>query len=123
MKYHFDFTVYPGVDFKKDSKASDTKYEDNRIEIVQDLVDGLQEFSVKLAAAFARIRIEKKATGETLQEQMINILPAHVREKELLATEIPKTFRINCSSLDTIEAGLVKKGITLYREHNVRSIE
>jgi len=42
----------------------------------------LRSHEVKLAAAFARIRIERKANGNDLTEQLENILPVEVRNKE-----------------------------------------
>ncbi|ORX43429.1 hypothetical protein BCR36DRAFT_361155 [Piromyces finnis] len=55
----------------------------------------LKAHGVKLAAAFARIRIERKANGDNLTEQLENILPEEVRNKENSASEMPKYFRIN----------------------------
>lgn len=127
MKYHFDLTTYPGINLSKAPHSSDAAYQESRIDIVQDLLDSLGDFSVKLAAAFARIRIERQASGETLQDQMLNILPLHVREKEQLAIDIPKTFRIHRCSVAEIEVELNRTGISVYHDNNnsstVRSLE
>ncbi|KAG4083964.1 S-adenosyl-L-methionine-dependent methyltransferase [Neocallimastix lanati (nom. inval.)] len=63
--------------------------------LLQKMEEALKAHEVKLAAAFARIRIERKANGTDLTEQLENILPMEVRNKESSASEMPKYFRIN----------------------------
>ncbi|KAI9352890.1 S-adenosyl-L-methionine-dependent methyltransferase [Obelidium mucronatum] len=92
MKCHFDFQRFPGIDY---SNAKSSAAEALQAETVQDLEEALRNFGVKLAAAFARVRIERRASGTTSQEMLENILPAEVREKEHLAVEMSKTVRIN----------------------------
>ncbi|ORY48086.1 S-adenosyl-L-methionine-dependent methyltransferase [Rhizoclosmatium globosum] len=92
MKCHFDFHRYPGIDYSSSKKSA---LEADRAETVQDLETALRHFAVKLAAAFARVRIERRASGSTTQEMLQNILPVEVREKEQLAVEMSKTLRIN----------------------------
>ncbi|KAJ3209744.1 hypothetical protein HDU67_005963 [Dinochytrium kinnereticum] len=94
MRYHFDLLKFPGVDYKA-AESPALKAETDRAELVQDLEESVRRHNVKLAAAFARIRIERRAAGDTVQEQMENILPEEVRAKELFAVEMPKTVRIN----------------------------
>ena len=105
MKHHFDYSQYPGIsyDIKKDTLADKIDYENRRIDLVKDLEECCREFNTKLAASFARLRIEKQASGDTPLEQMLNILPDEVKRKEELAAEIPKTFRMNGVSLEQIE--------------------
>ncbi|KAI8610454.1 S-adenosyl-L-methionine-dependent methyltransferase [Chytriomyces sp. MP71] len=91
MKCHFDLQIFPGVDYA----AAHSEMEEQRAEIVKDLEDSLRHFQVKMAAAFARVRIERRASGTTAQEMLENILPEDVREKEHLAVEMPKMVRIN----------------------------
>jgi len=50
--------------------------------LLQKMEEALKAHEVKLAAAFARIRIERKANGTDLTEQLENILPMEVRNKE-----------------------------------------
>ncbi|KAJ3251106.1 hypothetical protein HDU77_006135 [Chytriomyces hyalinus] len=92
MKFHFDLQAFPGVDY---TSAALDESEEQRAEIVHDLEDALRQFQVKLAAAFARVRIERRASGTTTQEMLENILPEEVRAKEHLAVEMSKTVRIN----------------------------
>jgi len=63
--------------------------------LIQKMEAALKAHEIKLAAAFARIRIERKANGDNLTEQLENILPKEVRNKENSASEMPKYFRIN----------------------------
>ncbi|KAJ3322157.1 putative methyltransferase nsun7 [Blyttiomyces sp. JEL0837] len=94
MKCHFEFQKFPNIDYSG-AEAPASKEEKYRAEIVHDLDESLRKFEVKLAAAYARIRIERRAVGDTFQEQMENILPEDVRAKETIAVEMPKTVRIN----------------------------
>ncbi|OUM64933.1 hypothetical protein PIROE2DRAFT_60345 [Piromyces sp. E2] len=63
--------------------------------LIKKMEAALKAHEIKLAAAFARIRIERKANGDNLTEQLENILPQEVRNKENSASEMPKYFRIN----------------------------
>jgi hypothetical protein len=87
MRHSFDYHSYPGI-YYPSSEVEKTSESENNDEIVKDLEESLKRFGVKLAAAFARIRIERRATGNTVQEQMANILPEDVREKETIAGNI-----------------------------------
>jgi hypothetical protein len=53
--------------------------------MVKDLDESFRAFNIKIAAAYSRLRIEMKAFGATTREQMENMLPLQVREKEELA--------------------------------------
>jgi hypothetical protein len=114
MKYHCDYLKYPGIDFSA-AEPPAAQSEMNNADLVRDLDDALRKHGVKIAAAFARIRIERRAAGITVQQQVENILPEEVRAKENLAgriikilfkidyefdshshaVEMPKTVRIN----------------------------
>ncbi|KND03793.1 uncharacterized protein SPPG_08917 [Spizellomyces punctatus DAOM BR117] len=93
MKYHFNHHRYPDInyDLPKDASSSDQE----GVEVVQSLDTALRAFQIKLAAAYARIRIDRRASGDTPQEQMANVLPETVREKEYIAVDMPKCLRIN----------------------------
>jgi len=129
MQHHFDYRVYPGINYRIQNadKLSNQalQYEDNRITLVKELSASLEEFNIKLAASFARIRIENNASGATLKEQMLNILSPDVQIKENIAIEMSKTFRINFSkiSLDSLEQALKKMGISFSNSQAVSEIE
>ena len=129
MQHHFDYRVYPGINYKirNSDKLSEREldYENNRINLLQDLAASLEEFNIKLAAAFARIRIENNATGTSLKEQMLNILSPDVQIKENIAIEMSKTFRINLSkiSLDSLEYALSRMNIKFSNSMAVSEIE
>jgi 16S rRNA C967 or C1407 C5-methylase (RsmB/RsmF family) len=118
MKHHFDYKSYPGVsyEFPKDCKEEDIEYQRQCIDLVQDLDETLREFQVKLAAAYARLRIERQASGENFREQMENILPEDVKQKEEIAIDMPKTLRINSlkSNRKEIEDKLRKMGYSVH---------
>ncbi|KAJ3101518.1 putative methyltransferase nsun7 [Physocladia obscura] len=76
------------------NQATRNESEFHHAEIVKDLENALRQFEVKLAAAFARVRIERRASGNTSQEMLENILPAEVREKEHIAGELLAYFQI-----------------------------
>ncbi|KAI8927514.1 hypothetical protein BC831DRAFT_452189 [Entophlyctis helioformis] len=80
MKHHFDYRAYPGIAYDMPT-AFQTKTPTTR----STLDESLRSFQIKLGAAYARLRIEKRAAGSTMREQMENILPLDVREKELMA--------------------------------------
>lgn len=72
--------------------------------MIKILNEALKDFNIKIAAAYSRLRIEKKAHGSTTREQMENILPLKVRQKEEIAgfnifkvtvAGMPKTVRVN----------------------------
>lgn len=87
MKHHFDYNVFPGIDYTITGKTSETdiKYQQYCIDVVRDLEHTFQEFRIKLCAAYARLRIERQAGGDTFKEQMENILPPEVKHKEEMA--------------------------------------
>ncbi|KAI8807660.1 hypothetical protein BJ742DRAFT_854100 [Cladochytrium replicatum] len=105
MKYHFDYSRYPGIkyhpiptDLPEVDPASGVPSVviiESMNDMVRDLSIALHNHRVKLAAAFARIRIERKAAGRTIEEQVQNILPEEVRLKESIAVEMPKSYRVN----------------------------
>lgn len=129
MQHHFDYRVYPGINYKIRNSdklhLQDLDYENNRITLVKDLSNSLEEFNVKLAASFARIRIENNASGSSLKEQMLNILSPEVQMKENIAIEMSKTFRINFSkiSIDSLEQALAKIGISFSDTQPVSVLE
>ena len=125
MQHHFDYRVYPGINYRIRLPNQEIDFENNRIALVKELFSCLEEFNVRLAASFARIRIENNATGTTLKEQMLNILSPDVQIKENIAIEMSKTFRINLSkiSLDSLEQELQKIGILFSNSLAVSEIE
>jgi hypothetical protein len=80
MKHHFELQHYPGIDYKMPDEIS--LRERDLIQTMEQLENTLKDFRIKLAAALARIRIEKRAVGETFEEMMRNILPEAQRVKE-----------------------------------------
>jgi hypothetical protein len=85
MKHHFNYLRYPGIDFTISSSTTDMERENYNVELVNDMHESFKAFNIKIAAAYARLRIEMKAFGATSREQMENILPSEVREKEDIA--------------------------------------
>lgn len=88
--------------------------------LIQKMEAALKAHEVKLAAAFARIRIERKANGDNLTEQLENILPQEVRNKENSASEMPKYFRINTlkQTKEQVFEALTKMGYTITKAPN-----
>jgi hypothetical protein len=154
MKHHFDYQAYPGISYEyilqqpvnpiikntinksdksknktTENKVMDTnkevKLQEKRIELVQDISSSLFEFNVKLSAAFARLRIEHQAIGSNAKEKMLNLLPKEVLEKEELAMEVPKTFKLVVSrmSVDTLEKELKRLGVRFQANTNVLDLE
>ena len=129
MKHHFDCRSYQGINYKiynlDKLSEKELSYEENRISLVKDIYECLEKFNVKLAAAFARIRIENNASGNTLKEQMLNILSPEVQIKEDIAIEMNKTFRINYSkvSLEDVEKTFRNMGISFCSYQTVSEIE
>nr|KAJ3419985.1 hypothetical protein HK105_006256 [Polyrhizophydium stewartii] len=113
MKYHFNYHHYPGVCYEtpKNTKSDDLQYQSDTAELVKDLDTSLRSFQVKLGAAYARLRIEKRASGDTTREQMENILPLDVREKEIMAVEMPKTLKVNTLRSSTDEVARKLEGL------------
>ena len=98
MTHHFNYKTFHGIDYSMPLSAVETddkKYQKYCIDLVEDLEDTLGAFQVKLGAAYARLRIEKQAGGESAFEQLNNMLPESVRSKEEMAIEMVKTLRIN----------------------------
>jgi hypothetical protein len=97
MKHHFDYRAFPGIDYNlpKSSTEKDSEYQNYCIDIVSDLEETFRNFQVKLCAAYARLRIERQAGGDSFKEQMENILPPEVKQKEEMAMGMLKTMRIN----------------------------
>ncbi|KAJ3011716.1 putative 28S rRNA (cytosine-C(5))-methyltransferase [Thoreauomyces humboldtii] len=93
MKHHFDYHNYSGLN--RDLPAEATSAEKAAVNEIMELDAALREFQIKMAAAYARIRIERKASGSTSKEQMENVLPETVRQKEYIAVDMPKCLRIN----------------------------
>ena len=98
MKYHFDFVNYRVV-YNPSNEA-----EIFDAELVADLLNAIKSFKVKLGAAYARLRIESKAHGYSSREQLENILPEHVRERENMASELLRTLEINknCTNRESL---------------------
>ncbi|KAI9199691.1 uncharacterized protein BJ171DRAFT_570263 [Polychytrium aggregatum] len=92
MKHNFDYQRFPGIRF---DVTDPTPGDLERVAMVQELDECLKSHRTKLAAAFARIRIEKQAIGSSSVEQLMNILPEEVRAREQIAGEMPKMARIN----------------------------
>ncbi|KAH6571810.1 hypothetical protein BASA60_006987 [Batrachochytrium salamandrivorans] len=65
MKYHYEYTRYPGIqyDLPDDTTAEDQEYQQNCVYTVRQMDEALRAFQVKLGAAYARLRIEKRASG------------------------------------------------------------
>jgi hypothetical protein len=97
MKHHFNLKTFPGVNYQLplDVPQPDEKYQKYCIDLVKDLEYTMNQFQIKLGAAYARLRIEKGAAGDNAFEQMNNVLPESVRTKEYMAVEMLKTLRIN----------------------------
>ncbi|KAI9091293.1 S-adenosyl-L-methionine-dependent methyltransferase [Phlyctochytrium arcticum] len=93
MKYHFNYHRYPSISYRL--PPNHTPADKMAVEKVKSLDECLRNFEVKLGAAYARIRVERRASGQTAQEQMANVLPENVREKEFIAVEMPKCLRVN----------------------------
>ena len=55
------------------------------VERVRRVAEALRKHVVKLAAAFARLRVDKQARGDTKQERLDNLLPEHQRKMEALS--------------------------------------
>ena len=114
MKHHFNYKYYPGIQYTmpQTTNLDDTAYQQDGIDLVKELDASLHTFQVKLAAAYARLRIERRAAGQTTREQMENILPSDVREKEMMAVEMPKTLRVNTvkTTREKVAKDLQEKG-------------
>ncbi|KAJ3189906.1 putative methyltransferase nsun7 [Gaertneriomyces sp. JEL0708] len=87
MKYHFNFHQYPGIIY------SDAEEKSLSEEILKALDMAVRGFGVKLSAAYARIRIQQRAQGETPKDMMEHVLSEGDREKEYMAVEMPKCIR------------------------------
>ena len=72
-------------DIPVECKEEDLPYQQECIDLVKDLEETLHDFQVKMAAAYARLRIERGASGENFREQMENVLPEEVKAKEEMA--------------------------------------
>ena len=84
MKDHFEMHLFPGISYA--NLPSDlSSRESELIETIKDLSSSLKDFRIKMAAAMARIRIEKRAVGDSFEEMMQNILPEEIRLKEQTA--------------------------------------
>lgn len=97
MTHHFNYKTFAGIDYTMPTfdSADDEKYQKYCLDLVKDLEQTLFQFQVKLGAAYARLRIEKKAAGADPFEQMQNMLPESVRAKEDMAIDVTRTLRIN----------------------------
>jgi hypothetical protein len=85
MKVNFEFRSFVIKYEKDDGEKEDeepTKFELMQRGEIQDLQGAMQEHEVKLAAAWARIRVARRAVGDTNAERMENVLPEDVRLKE-----------------------------------------
>ncbi|KAJ3268833.1 putative 28S rRNA (cytosine-C(5))-methyltransferase [Borealophlyctis nickersoniae] len=96
MKCHFDYHRYPGILYDRPPNVpEEDKHETERADTVRELDEAVRAFQIKLSAAYARIRIERRASGDSTVEQMENILPEEVRAREHIAVEMPKCLRVN----------------------------
>jgi hypothetical protein len=84
MKDHFQFIRQPAIQPTPHSTSNDEKID---LEELQELVKCLKDFKIKLAAAYARVRIEHKATGDNFEEMIRNLLPEKSRNHESLSGE------------------------------------
>ena len=76
MKHEFNYSAETGI--KYISKENESSW-------VCQVADRIKGHSTKLAAAYARMRIEKQADGQSPLQVLNNILPAELRQKEALA--------------------------------------
>lgn len=110
MKHHFNYKSFPGIIYDVDPSI-DLKYQKACVDLVKDLEETLCEFQIKLGAAYARMRIEKGASGETPLEQMHHVLPAAVRDKEEMAIDMIKTLRINSLKISNEQVAKMLTGL------------
>ncbi|TPX31254.1 hypothetical protein SmJEL517_g05356 [Synchytrium microbalum] len=79
-----------------------------------DLIGNLEEavkiHRIKLGAALARLRIEKRAVGETVRDQVEALLPFELRMRESVSVGMPKYVRVNLlKTTPTKVADLLRK--------------
>lgn len=60
MKHHFNYLRYPGIDFTIPSTTENKDAEIYDTELIKELDESFRAFNVKIAAAYARLRIEMK---------------------------------------------------------------
>lgn len=70
MHYNFEFNLHPGY-ASSDKDVLNAK----DIQELNALISSLTTFKVKMAASFARVRIEKQAHGNNTREMLENIIP------------------------------------------------
>jgi hypothetical protein len=101
MRYHFDEKHYPGIvhDAVSESDAAQSESMMDGLYSLRDLEQTYPGFRVKFAAALARIRIERRASGPSLKEMISNMLPEELRQKEELAGD--RTIVLNTDHLWT----------------------
>ncbi len=79
LRFQFDYSGNAGIKYvaaKPDAPISDD---------VAVVADALRAFKTKLSAAFARIRVARRASGDSLEEQFKKILPTEARSRETAA--------------------------------------
>jgi hypothetical protein len=81
MRRQFDYGVESGNQYIS-SVNEDT------IEDVRCVADTLRCYKTKLAAAFARIRVNRRASGVNLEEQFSKLLTNDLRERESTAGKL-----------------------------------
>ena len=75
MKHEFNYSSESGIKYQHSSP-------DSLVALVANRIRG---YATKLAAAYARIRIEKQADGDSPLQVLNNILPEELRQKEAIA--------------------------------------
>jgi hypothetical protein len=78
MRKQFDYGRRGGVVYLESDECP-------AIPVVREIADALKLFQTKLAGAFARIRIERRASGKNSEEQLSNILPEEIRRRDSVA--------------------------------------
>lgn len=66
-------------------EGSDHDQASDAVVEVREVAQALDRQTVKLAAAFARIRVERQARGDSIQERLLNILPEKERTMDEMA--------------------------------------
>ena len=56
-----------------------------QVDLLKSLEESIKTHKVKLGAALARLRIEKRAVGETVRDQVEALLPFEIRMRESLS--------------------------------------
>ncbi|TPX43185.1 hypothetical protein SeLEV6574_g05196 [Synchytrium endobioticum] len=87
LQHHFDATRW--LRFVPSAIPS------RQAETIASLDESVKLHSVKLGAALARLRIEKRAVGETVRDQVEALLPFEIRIRESVSVGMHKCVRVN----------------------------